>query len=616
MTKDELRRMLSLVDEKYIDEITESAPEIIEEFDEEEVEFSNVEEAPRQSWRIWAALAAAVVLCVPIGFSLAQKHLQMPEDGFSVGTEIQTDWNALVDGMTDEEVAGYFSEDSDTNTYVAYSVDYTYHIRTDAVPFASAYEGKALHISFQNEEAWKASVILTDDETGTMLTGEQYLEIELTNAAAQQTEIKSGYVYLPQLPETPFYGEYREREDGDRIWCTFRYQELEYRIFSNGMSRREILKLVYEIIDSGATPESLYALGQAEEERLAIEAEEEQRQEMQEQELHQKEIEGAERRRTWKTAAEIQLADLNETGFCTGMVPQITHIGDMRYYSSQKPTDNDSFGAIVYVKNSTVTWMHYIHVYYYDADYGALADFAYPPIEPLEWGMETISAEPYCTSHANGLNSYMFHVNWGNCMMSIEAQCTEEEMETYILALTDTVCETRGFVERAENVTEPGEIPEVPASSAARSSVVSINWDEANEVDFCKGHVPVVNVVGTMLLQSSELQTLPAEEGEMGRRELHFVNLYYGNTLSVYQESHFFTISFTDATAEELQMDESDVLDKAFLTDLNKLREKMPDGRNAYFLVDCGDFRVRFKAVGCTMNEVEDYAAALAAVLE
>lgn len=636
MTKDDLKRMMSLVDEKYIDEITQAAPQFADDPEAAEVEHITVQEAPRrQSWRIWAALAAAVILCVPVGIGMTGGFRMLPEE-LNVGTNTGTDWAAFVDSMSDEEIAGYFICDPEAIPTFE-TGELTASIVTDSVPFATEYTGKSLK--------------LFRDDAGTVNQASVTLNIScslIMNVMLQDSEtpveIVAEPVFLPKFEDVAFYGAYvpptcgnttEEELLSERYYkCYFRIGTTDYSMTSISMSQRELLTHIYEVMDSAATPDSLY---QAE-----LAADREQMQRAEEEEKRRAEAERAERLQklaqieqtlakvnamdfckgwvpqsaeigsltcakgygstgvpaesvklsyanstshlylsfhsqshgeeylafpghaempvmTWEewssetvasmlhdwkeweqrqsryrtdagywfmvnlgdcwmevdaecdpadmdalvqamsdiidvkygtvnksdpdtTAAESQLAKLNQTGFCTGWVPQLAYIGEMRVITTTLPDEKEGYGSVWYIKENTDTGDHDLYIRYYPK--GTKPEDIAGPTPPVmnadQWSMETISSQPYCQYPENAVTQYQFVVDFDTFVLYVSGDCSREEMETYVDAMSGLMTQNYGTKE----------------SSGIGSTDETLIWNDLP--DYCKDWIPQITEIGTM----------------------------------------------------------------------------------------------------------------------
>lgn len=741
MTKDDLKRMMSLVDEQYIDEITLADPEFAEDFEAAEVEHITVQEAPRrQSWRIWAALAAAVILCVPVGIGMTGGFRMLPEE-LHVGRSSGTDWAAFVDSLSDEEIAGYFCCDPEVIPEIERE-ELAASIVTDSVPFATEYTQKNLKF-FRNDAGTidQAAVILN-------ISCNRIFTVTMQDSETP-VEIVAEPVFLPKFEDVAFYGaklppspDILEEVDNGTL-CYFRIGNTDYSIYSINMSQRELLTHIYEVMDSAATPDSLYQaeLAADREQMQRAEEEEKRRIENERAEYLRKQAHAAESLAkvnamefckgwipqltelgsltcnggygttgdpaesvklsyyktgssylylsfhsqsygetylafpghaempvlTWEewsseavasmlhdwteseknqakyhtgtgywfmvdlgdcwmevdaecdpadmdalvqamqdridvkygtvnksdpdtTAAESQLAKLNQTGFCTGWVPQLAYIGDMRVISTTLPDEKEGYGSVWYIKENTDTGDHDLYIRYYPK--GTKPEDIAGPTPPVmnadQWSMETISSQPYCQYPENAVTQYQFVVDFDTFVLYVSGDCSREEMGIYVDAISELMTQNYG----------------TPEASGQGSTDETLIWNDAP--DFCNDWLPQIDGIGAMT----------------GLNTFHDIQVEY--RLDYYEPGdaaahHFLTALFRpEATVDTDSLDAEPVYPTWTIENLSnpKYCTRLDNGKNRYSFYAELDDCILSVIAECTTEEMEIFVNAISERIE
>ncbi len=246
MKREEVQRMLSQVDEKYISEITESGTDSeIEYADEVSGEVEVVTHISH--WRNWAAAAAALIVCVGLGAALIRPAMQRSQ--FQVADSAGC--YDFIDSLTEEELDKYFlNEIENLPDFPITETSFTSRFGN----LASAV-GKNLfdtmNVAF-SETHDCAEISTVNPEIGAVIARvwDNAPELDFSQAEA----------YHIDEYDVDFYGAYFQAvsEPMPASQSFFSYHGKLYNLYTDTLSKKETIRLVYEILDSDFSAKKLW----------------------------------------------------------------------------------------------------------------------------------------------------------------------------------------------------------------------------------------------------------------------------------------------------------------------------------------------------------------------
>ena len=237
MTRDEMKRMLSQVDERYIAELDESTAE-----DAESEVFEVHPETKRSFWRIPAAIAAAVLIGLIPAVSLFSGRDLPPEPETSAGSSEETlHTGTPVDRMTDEEVNACFTMEYLTSRPGGTMVDGTASIELC---------GQTLEVKqFWSNGTYSDLSYITGAELRSTATD---LIVTIDVGFSEDLVVCAQDSLLP-APEYAHPGGYaidfvgRYEEETGFASCDFYANGVHYSLESAQMTRRELLAMAFTL---------------------------------------------------------------------------------------------------------------------------------------------------------------------------------------------------------------------------------------------------------------------------------------------------------------------------------------------------------------------------------
>ncbi len=256
MTNDEIRRMMELVDEQFLDELTddlstEKKPDITytaggsEPFVPAEEVGGETPVIRRSPWRTLAAIAAAVVIVAPMGYLAVQGQKNFrPADSVEQISETMPpdDWaDSFFDGTLD------VFPDIPQNDAIFLMTD------TTNVPDLSSFlTCDAIEIrSGTNEYDPPSEAVLrfykTDSDT------ENYLELRILDHTDDPLAGTNGKPLGDAHSDVIFHG----KNENGVFHCAFHSGDTQYLMSGTGFDNRELITFVYEVLASQPTVFSL-----------------------------------------------------------------------------------------------------------------------------------------------------------------------------------------------------------------------------------------------------------------------------------------------------------------------------------------------------------------------
>ncbi|GEM_PF-3213147 len=252
MKKEEIQTMLSQVDEKYIAEITESE---INPDAEYAAEVSGEVEVVKHisHWRNWAAAAAALIVCVGLGVALVRPAIQRSQ--FEVADSAGC--YDVLDSMSEEDFDKYFKgipEESLTGLDLMSPVMQTENIS----PLGQKYFQTA-KITFSSESGEPpVSKVQMDMEN----TESAHATIRIFDSRNSLTpEFEGLEPYHIDEYDVDFYGAYTVYDDTNPKYSSaeyFIYHNKLYALYTQDMTKKQTINLVYEILESDFSAKRLY----------------------------------------------------------------------------------------------------------------------------------------------------------------------------------------------------------------------------------------------------------------------------------------------------------------------------------------------------------------------
>ena len=246
MKREEVQRMLSQVDEKYISEITESGTDSeIEYADEVSGEVEVVTHISH--WRNWAAAAAALIVCVGLGAALVRPAMQRSQ--FEVADSAGC--YDFIDSLTEEELDKYFLNEIENLP------DFPLTEIADPLPIEniSPVIGKNM---FDN-----MSIVFSEShdfsEIHAVSQG-NYAVIARVWDNMPDLDFSQAEAYHIDEYDVDFYGAYFQAvsEPMPASQSFFSYHGKLYNLYTDTLSKKETIRLVYEILDSDFSAKQLY----------------------------------------------------------------------------------------------------------------------------------------------------------------------------------------------------------------------------------------------------------------------------------------------------------------------------------------------------------------------
>jgi len=243
MKKEDLNQMLSLVDEKYINEITEPG---FHDFDSEIEVSGEVQVVKHVShWRTWAAAAAALIVCVGFGGFLARQAVIRQQE-FSVGSEASVDF---IESLSEEELDNYFlNEIENLPDFPHTQIDSrTEHI----IPPIGKNQADTGNIGFsQTHDYAEFSMVNPGTCAVIMRVFDTAPDLDFSQAEA----------YHIDDYDVDFYGVYGQTVSEPMPYSQsfFSYHGRMYHLYTDTLDKKEVIRLVYEILDSDFSAKSLY----------------------------------------------------------------------------------------------------------------------------------------------------------------------------------------------------------------------------------------------------------------------------------------------------------------------------------------------------------------------
>ncbi|MBE6876756.1 MAG: hypothetical protein E7496_08600 [Ruminococcus sp.] len=246
MKKEDIQRMLSQVDEKYISELTEAEfPSDVEYADEVSGEVEVVKHISH--WRNWTAAAAALIVCVGLGAFLIRPAIQHSQ--FQVGDSAGC--YDFIDSLTEEELDKYFLNQIENLP------DFPLTKISDPLPkeITNPVIGKNMfdnmNILFSEMHDYAEFHAVSQGNYAVIArVWDNPPELDCSQAEAYHID---GY-------DVDFYGAYFQAvsEPMPVSQSFFSYHGKLYHFYTDTLSKKEIIRLVYEILDSDFSAKSLW----------------------------------------------------------------------------------------------------------------------------------------------------------------------------------------------------------------------------------------------------------------------------------------------------------------------------------------------------------------------
>ena len=247
MKKEDMQRMLAQVDEQYISEITESDADADMLYaDEVSGEVEVVKHISH--WRNWTAAAAAFIVCAGLGAVLirpAIQHSQL-EVGESVACYVD-----LVESLSDEELDNYFLNEMDNLP------DFPLTEISDPLPKESTNPaiGKSMldnmNIVFSEKHDFA--------EIHSISQG-NYAVVARVWDDMPDLDFSQAEAYHIDEYDVDFYGAYFQAVS-EPMPCSqsfFSYHGRMYNLYTDTLSKRDTIRLVYDILESDFSAKKLY----------------------------------------------------------------------------------------------------------------------------------------------------------------------------------------------------------------------------------------------------------------------------------------------------------------------------------------------------------------------
>ena len=277
MKKEDIQRMMSQVDEKYISELTEAEfPSDVEYADEVSGEVEVVKHISH--WRNWAAAAAALIVCVGLGAVLMRPAIQHSQ--FQVGDSAGC--YDVLDSMSEEDFIPYFTEidaqDSNLNYYHETALyeqygDYLNDGEGEGIqgikppPVGEKWFGSAYQMAFNAVSNPNRTVKFNMTNIDFKNDGNGFHETETAlihiydNPQIDMNTFTSLTPYHIDDYDIDFYGIYKNH-DGNPVQNStagiFLYHNRLYILNLTDMSRKDTVELVYQILDYDSSAQRFY----------------------------------------------------------------------------------------------------------------------------------------------------------------------------------------------------------------------------------------------------------------------------------------------------------------------------------------------------------------------
>ena len=246
MKKNDIQRMLSQVDEKYISEITES--DVISDTDYADEVSGEVEVVKHIShWRNWAAAAAALIVCVGIGAALIRPAMQHSQ--FEVADSAGC--YDFIDSLTENDLDQYFlNQIEDLPDFPIGTASFTSSFGDiDSVIGKNLFD--TMKVSFSDMHDC-AEICTVNPEVGAVIARVWDNPSELDFSQAEAYHIDDY--------DVDFYGAFLEADSEPMpvSHSFFSYHDKMYHLYTDTLSKKDTLRIVYEILDADLSAKKLW----------------------------------------------------------------------------------------------------------------------------------------------------------------------------------------------------------------------------------------------------------------------------------------------------------------------------------------------------------------------
>ncbi|MBR1555313.1 MAG: hypothetical protein IJ644_07985 [Oscillospiraceae bacterium] len=246
MKKEDIQRMMSQVDEKYISELTEAEfPSDVEYADEVSGEVEVVKHISH--WRNWAAAAAALIVCVGLGAVLIRPAMQRSQ--FEVADSAGC--YDFIDSLTEEELDKYFLNEIENLP------DFPLTGISDSLPkeITNPVIGKNMF----DDMNIRFSEMHDYAEISTVKPGTCAVIARVWDNAPE-LDFSQAEAYHIDEYDVDFYGAYFQAvsEPMPASQSFFSYHGKLYNLYTDTLSKKETIRLVYEILDSDFSAKKLW----------------------------------------------------------------------------------------------------------------------------------------------------------------------------------------------------------------------------------------------------------------------------------------------------------------------------------------------------------------------
>ncbi len=246
MKREELQRMLSQVDEKYISEITES--ETTSEIEYADEVSGEVEVVTHIShWRNWAAAAAALLFCIGLGSFLIRPAIQRSQ--FEVADSAGC--YDFIDSLTEETLDNYFLNEIENLPDFPFGTPSFTSSFGDIDSVIGKNLFNTMKVSF-SEMHECAEISMVNSGTG--------IVIARVWDNPSESDFSQAKAYHIDDYDVDFYGAFLDAntEPMPVSHSIFSYHGKMYYLYADTLSKKETIRLVYEILDSDFSAKQLY----------------------------------------------------------------------------------------------------------------------------------------------------------------------------------------------------------------------------------------------------------------------------------------------------------------------------------------------------------------------
>ena len=473
-------------------------------------------------------------------------------------------------GMTEEDFVPYFTyAKPDVSNLTYYKDDYyfdsqygefTLEVNNTIPPFRKNQFDTADYIWFNENSDRKARASMTNAEHGIQLTVYDNVQVDMSDFITLLTP------YHLDDYDIDFYGLYKTHDTPIKCStaCVFRYHDRLYVMTATNFTRQETMKLVYEILDSDISAESLYQqycgdFVSMEDSRITT------------------------------------LEEANQLEFCQGMIPQLDTLqgenelsngrnlgmnGDYVYNTLYDDSDLIlQADTLLYVENEDGEILSYsysnpdcvLNVMYtsFLPDNVNLAEHYSPKITLKNPFSYSIAGQ----DDNSRLRNWDFWLDLGTCYVHLDGNCSMNHEDAFINGLNHII------INQNQNEAEK-----------------SVNLESVNTLDeLCRNLVPQIVTVGDMKFNR-------AVKGEPTENSL---TLYYESE----DQQKGFTVNYSD-----LNLDLMDIAVPALTAD--QITEEGLENAGIFteyqgFFIDCQQCLIDISFTDCTKEEMMPYLTEL-----